>query len=169
MNKYLSVLLILIMLVNITGCATTGLTPFQRRVLECEELDGTYEDAFKATIYILQDNGYVIKTSDFEAGLVYAELATETGARPSPGWLLLAPLYGAGIVIYGALSCGKRPYCYRATISFEQFTEDRVKMRISLSGIFDNRKTELIDNPKIYQAFFADIQKEMFRRAQLNT
>jgi len=168
MRKFLSIILVLLILVNMTGCATTRLSALQRRVMETKELEGSYEDAFKSTIYILQDNGYTIKTSDFAAGLIYAELSTDVGARPSPGWLALAPIYGLGLILYGVLKAGRAPYCFRATINLEEFTENRVKMRLSISGMFDSRKTETIDDPKIYIAFFKDIQQEMFRRAQYN-
>lgn len=157
------------MLFNLTGCATTPkLTSLQKRVMQSKELEGTFDSAFKATISVLQDEGYTIKSSDFSSGLIYAELDSQVAARPSPGWLLLTPFYGAGLVVYATLKCGKANYCYKATINLEKFTEDRVKMRLSISGIFNNQKTEPVEDPKIYQGFYAEVQKEMFRRAQLN-
>lgn len=162
MKKTISAFLALAMLVNFVGCANTGLTPLQKRILESKELEGSFDNALGSAVYILQDKGYMIKSSDRAAGLIYAELSTQVMARPAPGWLLLY------VVPYIILLLGKVNYTYRATINFEKITETRVKLRLSISGIFDNRLTESVEDPKIYQDFYAEIQKEMFRRAQLN-
>ena len=55
------------------GCATTQLSDLQRRTLESRDLEGKYEDAFKATVQVLQDEGYIIKTADFESGVIQGE------------------------------------------------------------------------------------------------
>ena len=78
------------------SCATksTKLTPLQRRVLESKELKGTYDDAFKATIAVLQDMGYTIKTSDYTGGLIYAESSRDEkrGGKP-PLWAYMHPVF----------------------------------------------------------------------------
>jgi hypothetical protein len=144
MRKTLVVALGLLLVCGLVGCGITGigfynsapeLTPLQRRVMESKELEGTFNDAFKATVSVLQDWGYTIKSSDIAGGLIYAELNT------------------ASVVVRTTL-----------TINIEKFTEDRVKIRSSFSAasVTDS------DKAKAYQDLYDDIQKEMFRRAQLN-
>ncbi|MCX5656771.1 MAG: hypothetical protein NTZ48_00835 [Candidatus Omnitrophica bacterium] len=139
---------------NLAGCATAPeLNPLQRRVMEAKELEGTYDGAFKATITVLQDKSYIIKSSDYNAGLISAE-----SGRVNPD-------FWTG-----------RSNRDQLTINIEKFTEDRVKMRISIfRNVFAYNGVPVRDatagpvgDPKIYQDLYAEIQKEIFRRTQLN-
>jgi len=139
------------MLVN--GCATTitPSTPLQRKVIESKELEGTYEDTFKSTISILQDKGYQITNSDYSGGIISAE-------------------YSNSIAYGGSES-------YSATINFEKFTENRIRMRLSIykqlyNSIgakrlkFSGLTSGIVNEPKLYQDFYNEIQKEIFLRSQ---
>lgn len=139
------------------GCVTapSQLTPLQRRVMESKELEGSFDDAFKATIAVLQDKGYLIKTSDHSGGLIYAESAL---MNVKDFW------FGMG------------NYQFKATVNFEKFTENRTKIRISISTEIvppfiinlGSIKAGPVEDPQVYQDLYAEIQKEIFRRAQLN-
>ncbi|MDP2905946.1 MAG: hypothetical protein Q8O22_06590 [Candidatus Omnitrophota bacterium] len=147
----------------LAGCMTappSQLTPLQRRVMESKELEGSFDDAFRATIAVLQDKGYLVKTSDRDGGLVYAESGL-TNAKDY--W------FGLG------------NYQYKVTVNFEKFTETRTKIRLSIATEIYNItggpwpmptlgdiKAGPVDDPRMYQDLYAEIQKEMFRRAQLN-
>ena len=154
------------MAVLISGCTSTSsqlvsqkLTPIQRRSLESKELEGKFDDAFKATIAVLQDKSYMIKTSDFESGLIYGETAKEVTNNV---WHFKS--------------------AYKVTINFEKFTENRTKMRLTIFRQMYNSfgieipeapdskrlKTGAVENPHMYQDFYNEIQQEMFRREQLN-
>src|SRR4030042_1915421 len=89
------------------GCATTQLSDLQRRTLESRDLEGKYEDAFKATVQVLQDEGYIIKTADFESGVIQGE----TGIKQD---------------FWGTMRNAE------VTATLEQFGENIVKERISL-------------------------------------
>ncbi len=141
---------------SVAGCAmnSSQLTSLQRRVMESKELEGSFDDAFKATIAVLQDKGYQIKTSDHNGGLIYAESAL---TNVKDYW------FGMG------------SYQSKATVNFEKFTENRTKIRISISTEIlplpvdlGNIKPGPVEDPQVYQELYAEIQKEMFRRAQLN-
>ena len=153
------------LVILLSGCASSAskptsprLTPLQRREFESKELEGTFDSAFKATIAILQDKGYMIKTSDYESGLVYAE--TEPHILPGQ--------FGYTEV-------------YITTINFEKFTENRIKMRLSIirqlftpygkkdlmTPFRPTLLTGNIDEPRMYQDFYNEIQTEMFRRKNL--
>jgi hypothetical protein len=48
------------------------LTEMQRRNLEVKELEGEREDVLRAAVTVLQDRGFIIKTSDYLAGIIAA-------------------------------------------------------------------------------------------------
>jgi len=157
MRKALFIALVAIILFNVTGCATgPQLTSLQRRVIESKEFEGTFDDVFKSTVAVLQDKGYRIRTSDYNGGMIYA--GTERGP---------------------CIPC-KGSYQYDAIINIEKFTDKRTKIRISLTrDIRDlwgnpwnpplsNIKPGPVQEPEIYQDLYAEIQKEIFRKAQLN-
>lgn len=157
MRRTLFIVVISILTSSVAGCATgPQLTSLQRRVIESKEFEGTFDDVFKSTIAVLQDKGYSVRTSDYNAGLICAE--TERGP--------CIPFKGA--------------YQYDAMINIEKFTDNRTKIRIAMKRyIFDlygrpfdppmsSVKPGSVQESEIYQDLYAEIQKEVFRRAQLN-
>ena len=64
--------LLVAILFFLVGCAAT-MDIMQRRSIESKELEGNFEDAFKATLQIFQDYGYVIKDSDYQSGVIHGE------------------------------------------------------------------------------------------------
>ncbi len=133
----------------LSGCAPK-LSSIQRRSIEGRDLDGRFEDAFKATLQVFQDHGYIIKSSDYQSGVIQGE----TGIKK--GW-------------WGLMTNSE------ITATIEQFGENTVKERISIVskkksssqyGTHENSKT--IYDPKVFQKLYDDIQKEMFVRANLN-
>ena len=153
--KKLIYLFVMIMLVS--GCATVGSqsTPLQRKAMESKELEGTYEDAIKSTVSVLQDKGYQIINSDYQGGIISAETSKEVFNK----------FWGYKIA-------------YKATINFEKFTENRSKMRLAIyrqiyNGIggevsscpgSPKLRTGFVDDPQVYQDFYAEIQREIFRK-----
>jgi hypothetical protein len=128
--------------------------------MESKELEGTFEDGFKATMAVLQDKGYMLKTSDSNGGIIYAESGL---SNVKDHW------FGLG------------NYQYKVTVNLEKFTENRVKIRISINiEIFNivggpwpfpklgDIQSGPVEDPQMYQDLYAEIQKEMFRRRQLN-
>jgi len=162
-GKLFFIIFSLVIVFSLTGCFTASsskLTSLQRRIMESKELEGSFDDAFRATIAVLQDKGYSIKTSDHDGGLIYAE---------------------SGVANVKDVWFGMGNYQYRATANFEKFTENRTKIRLSLSTEISsiaggpwpmpelgNIKAGPVEDPQVYQDLYAEIQKEMFRRAQLN-
>lgn len=46
------------------------LSEMQRRSIESKEIEGTREDVIRATITVFQDRGFVVQTSDYQAGII---------------------------------------------------------------------------------------------------
>lgn len=132
----------------IGGCATTNLSDMQRRSIEARDLEGNFEDAFKATLQVFQDQGYMIKDSDHASGVIHGE----TGIKQA--WF--------------------RMENYEITATLEQFGPNTVKERISLvkkvkssSQYGTQENSEIIDDPVLFQKLYDNIQKEMFVRKNL--
>jgi hypothetical protein len=120
----------------------------QRRSIEVKDLEGKFEDAFKATLQVFQDQGYIIKDSDYASGVIHGE----TGIKQV--WF--------------------RMENYEITASLEQFGPNTVKERISLvkkikasSQYGTQENSEIIVDPAFFQKLYDDIQKEMFIRKNL--
>ena len=161
-------LCILALLVLMAGCSTASptLTPFQSRAIESKELEGSFDDVFKATLAVLQDKQYDIKTSDYEGGIIYAESGIYPPSHPS----VLAKL----AITY--LSKDDYQFRMKTTITFEKVTDKITKMRLTIYKLFlgtnngfdVNKGTGIVQEPKVYQDWYDAIQTEVSRRAQLN-
>ena len=134
----------------LAGCVTTQ-TALQRRTYEAKELEGTIEDAFKATLQVLQDHGYIIKNTDRAGGVIQGE----TGIKKE---------FWTGDMTNMEI-----------TATLEQFGANTVKERLSLiskvknsTGYGTKENSEIIDDPEMFQKMYDEIQKEMFIRKNLN-
>ena len=132
----------------LAGCATP-MSAMQRRSIESRELEGRFEDAFKATLQVFQDYGYIVKDSDHASGVIHGE----TGVKQV--WF--------------------RMENYEITATLEQFGDNVVKERISLvqkvksSTQYGTQEDSIIiDDPELFQKLYNDIQKEMFIRKNLS-
>ena len=130
------------------GCATT-MDAMQRRSIETKDLEGSFDDAFKATLQVFQDYGYIIKDSDHQSGVIHGE----TGIKQV--WF--------------------RMENYEITATLEQFGPTTVKARVSLvkklkssSQYGTQENSEILDDPVFFQKLYSDIQKEMFIRKNLS-
>ncbi len=140
---------ILLMIISI-GCATSQLSTLQRRSLESKDLEGKYDDAFKATVQVLQDEGFIIKNADFKSGVIQGE----TGIKRK---------------FWGAMkNC-------EVTATLEQFGENTVKARISFvnkskssSQYGTHENSVRVEDPELFQRIYDNIQKEVFVRQNLN-
>jgi len=138
-----------ILAVAMAGCATRPLSELEVRNLEEKVFEGNYDNAYKATLQVLQDKGFIIENTDFAAGTIKA--ATEKPVRTMMGGLT---------------------FRHVASITVEQFGKNTVKERISLflEAAQNSRflTAERERDPKYIQDFYAAIQKEIFVRENLN-
>lgn len=146
MKKFLGLILLVFFL---AGCVTT-LSSLQRRSIETRELQGKFDDTFKATLQVFQDYGYIIKNSDYQSGIIQGE----TGIKRD---------------FFGTMTN------FEITATIEQFGDNIVKERITLVkkiksnseyGLSENSK--IVNDPELFQRLYDDIQKEIFIRKNLN-
>ncbi|MHC4462848.1 MAG: hypothetical protein ACYS6W_03850 [Planctomycetota bacterium] len=132
------------------GCATTQLSALQRRTLESRDLEGKYDDAFKATMQVLQDEGYIINNADYKSGVIQGETAFKQN--------FLGVMRNSEV-----------------TATLEQFGENTVKERISFvkkvkssSQYGTQEDSTRVEDPELFQRIYDNIQKEMFVRKNLS-
>ena len=141
----------MLLMIMSAGCATTPqLTALQRRTLESRQLQGKYDDAFRATVQVLQDEGYIIKNADFKSGVIQGE----TGIKQD---------------LWGVMRNSE------VTATLEQFGENTVKERISFvnknkssSQYGTQENSTRIEDTRFFQRVYDNIQKEMFVRQNLD-
>jgi hypothetical protein len=117
----------------------------QRRSIEAKELVGSFDDAFQATMSVLQDKGYLIDNADYKIGFIKGQ----TGL--------------AGSTVFS------NKFKYLVSVTIEPFGENRIKARV----VFMREKilglnSEIIQDPKFLQEIYDLIQKEIFVRQNLN-
>ena len=145
------------------GCATTPkMSPMQLRQLTTRTIQGGYENVFKATMTVLQDNSYIIKQTDMQAGLITAEVN-----REASGWSQFFQALASedeeipskGTVVEASAVVGK--------IS-EKTTEVRITIQEkTYSSAGKTTKVKQIHDPEIYRSLFNDITVEVKRREAL--
>lgn len=148
MKRLYLTLSILLTAIILTGCATT-LPAMQRRSFESKDLEGTFDDAYKATLQVFQDYGYIVKNADYKSGVIQGE----TGIKG------------------GFFSMSN----FEITATLEQFGANTVKERLSLikkvkssTQYGTHEDSKIIDDPELFQRIYDDIQKEVFIRKGLN-
>lgn len=132
------------------GCATTELSPLQMRSIQSRDLEGTFDNAFKATLQVLQDYGYAVKNTDYDSGVIQGETGIKQDFWGTMKW-------------------------FEMTATLEQFGENRVKERLSLiakakssSQYGTHENSKMVEDAELFQRIYDNIQKEMFVRQNLN-
>lgn len=142
-------LLLLTIGIFLSGCATGFLSTLQRRSIEVKELEGTFDEAYKATLQVLQDYGYAIMNSDYKAGVIRGE----TGWKMRAGGLLASSQQQVSAII-------------------EEWDKNKVKERITFilkkDGGAGLMSSQIIEDPEVLQKIYDDIQKEIFVRQNLS-
>ncbi len=144
------------------GCATTntGLSPMQKRQVTTKQVDGTYENTYRATLTVLQDQGYVVKNTDMNSGLIVANIDKET-SKGSQFWqaFWLGSVHDKGTFI-------------EITVTLSKINDTLQEARLNLQETRYNQfggKTDIkqINDAKIYDELANQIRVEVKRREAL--
>ena len=140
----------LFFLVFIAGCNEVQLSPLQRKQLESKDLQGKFQDAYKATLQVLQDYGYAIKNTDYDSGVIHGETGIVKDFWGMMRWTEI-------------------------TATLEQFGDNTVKERLAIlekekssSQYGTHEKSKVVETPELFNKMYDDIQKEMFVRQNIN-
>jgi hypothetical protein len=128
----------------------------QLRQLTTRTIEGSYENVFKATMTVLQDQGYIIKNTDMNSGLLVASVDRQANAFAT--------------ILSGDLSTSIELTC---TVNKINATSQDLRMNIQETnftrgswGSTDKSVTPIYDE-KIYQGLFNQILTEVKRREAL--
>lgn len=153
---------IFLLLTFLVGCAAgPQLSRMQIRQLTTKMIEGSYENIFRATMTILQDQGYLIKNTDMNSGLIVANIDRETsGGYQFFQALLVGNIYDKNTVIEVSATVNKLN---------EQSQELRLNIQeTNYSGSGAKQNIKQIYNVKVYQKLFNEIILEVKRREAMN-
>ncbi len=137
------------------GCASgPQLSPMQKRQTTTKLVEGFYEDIYRATMTVLQDQDYVIENTDMETGLIVAKVrrAKEEGI----------PLFGIQPIADDKLT----EIEITCVVNILNDTNSEVRLSI-LETTYDKsskKDARQIYDPIVYQNFFNQIIVEVKRR-----
>lgn len=146
----------------IVGCATTkdNLSPMQKRQITTKTLEGSYDDVYRATMTMLQDQGYVIKNTDMDSGLIVANIDKETTkSNQFFQALFVGTIYDKGTFI-------------EVTVTINKISETLQELRMNIQETNYNQfggKTNIkqIYEAEIYYSLFNEVSVEVKRREAL--
>ena len=134
----------------------------QIRQLTTKTMEGIYENVFKATITVLQDQGYIIKNTDMNSGLIVANVDRAT----SGGSQFTQALFGGYVSDKGTM--------VEVSCMVNKINDTTQELRINIqetkygqsskwsgTGTQDVRR---IYDEKVYQGLFNQIITEVKRR-----
>ena len=165
----------------------------QLRSLQVKELNGDIDTCYKASLFILQDEGWIIKVADKPSGLIQAEsLRSRSSFSPELDHMKMRAKEKAGCY-YIVGRNGRLLMAYGNTwerwketnVTLEQWGKNTTKVRLNFvkrgflpskvrGGLFsttsdpEKNSSEIINEPTVYQNFFARLQKEVFIRQNLS-
>jgi len=163
MKKSVTKLFLFVLLsVILFGCAAgPQLTQMQIRQLTTKMIDGTYDNVFRATMTILQDQGYVIKNTDMNSGLIVANVDRETsGGSQFAQALFLGKVTDKNTVVEVS-----------ATVNKLNDSSQELRLNIqetNYSGSGGKNNIKQIYDEQVYQKLFNDITLEVKRREAMN-
>lgn len=147
--------------------ATPPRTALETRALQSRSYASSdTKSVMKAVLATLQDDGFLVRTADSQLGLI---TATKEGVRPvSDGVRLgriifIAATYGMGALWPGP-SSGASVLEATANIT-DDSSETRLRISFQLKVLDGNQRLKevrSVDEPALYQEFFAKIARSLF-------
>jgi len=156
------IILSVIVVIFVSGCVTSPKAPdrtqLQIRAFQTRQYDTTDEKmVLKSAMNVLADDGYIVKNAVPELGLLTAEKELDIENK---GEAVFAA------IILGYQARWKKSLKNDCTVNVSKFGES-VKVRLIFQvKVLDNHgnvmKIEQIQDPKVYQEFFAKMDKGFF-------
>lgn len=154
MLKKLAVIAVLgINIFALSGCLPEPLTPMQKRQITTRVMDAKFSTAFKATMTILQDHGYIIKQSNADSGLINAEISKQDDS-------ILFQMFAdeqstkGSFVELSAIVSELNPTTSEVRINIQEKTYNKAGQTNSISQLYDT---------ETFQTLFNDITVEIKR------
>ena len=161
--KYRYIFCLFLFSIIISSCAPTPqLSPMQKRHITTKLFESTYENVYRAALTVLQDQGYIIKETDMDSGLILAAVDRKTaGGDQFLQALFLGHIPDKGTTV--EVSCivnkiNKLSSEIRLNIQEVKYGESS-----NFSGT-SQQDSKQIWIPQVYESIFNDIRIEIARR-----
>lgn len=168
MKKYRTTAIITIaVMMFFVGCAVQPqLSPAQKRQITTRLFDTGYETAYRSILTVLQDQGYIIKNTDMNTGLINATIDREAGTGSQV----------AQAVLLGYVA--DKGSEMDASFMVNKISDTKTEVRLNIqeakygqtsawSGSGKQNVKQILD-PGIYNQIFNEIQTEIKRREAMN-
>lgn len=149
------------------GCQTgPQLSPMQIRQLTTRTIEGSYENVYRATLTVLQDQGYILKSTDMNSGLIVATVdrATSGGSQFMQG-LFSGYVSDKGTMV--EISCMVNKLNETSNDLRINIQETKYGQSSQWSGT-GTQDVKRIYDEKVYQGLFNQILTEVKRREAIN-
>ena len=168
MKQYKTIALItIVVMMFFVGCAVQPkLSPLQKRQITTKLFDTGYETTYRSILTVLQDQGYIIKNTDMNTGLINATIDREAGTGSQ---VAQAVLLG-----YVANKGSEMDVSIMVNKMSDIKTEVRINIQEAKYGQTSQwsssgkQNVKQILDPGIYNQIFNEIQTEIKRREAIN-
>ena len=151
----------------ICSCAVgPQLSPMQIRQITTRLINGSYEDTYRASLTVLQDQGYIIKNTDMASGLIVANVDRSTDA----GSQLVQALFLGYISDKGSeieVSCMVNKLSNTDSEIRLNIQETNYGQASRLSGTSKQNVKHIYDQ-ELYAKIFNEIELEVKRRQAIS-
>jgi len=149
-------------------------TSIEIQAIQTRTFETSEKKLFRATLKVLQNNRYRDILSDFDGGIITAKLPPLDASDTTGDKVAKA----IGRFFFGPLIPGNKVGLIERNINvtFDPIKENLIEIRVAFQmvemttegdSLFSSNETlesDLTDQPEIYQAFFEQIDKELFVR-----
>lgn len=165
-KKHKVIILLLFIIFLLSGCATAPkLSPMQKRAITTRIIEGGYDNIFRSILTVLQDQGYIIKNTDMNTGLITSTIDRETAF----GSQFAQALFFGYVADKGSE--------IDVSVMVNKVNESKSEVRINMqeakygqsskwSGSSKQNVKQILDT-EIYNSLFNEIQIEVKRREAL--
>jgi len=162
-------------------------TQLETRVIQTKKYEtNDFKQVMKAVANVLQDDGFILKQTNIDLGIITANKEYSKKGRPSLlsilgngigiaigiplaiaslGILAPLPLY----CIYNIAKGSNKVYTIEASINVSDFNQEiKVRANFQEKLVRDNKETKSknIEDPLFYQEFFSKLDKSLFLESQ---
>lgn len=160
------IILMSIMLILIAvGCTSTkDLAPAEKTQMRTKSYESDYETAFRATMAVLENQGYTIDNTDMASGLIRANIAKDEYSKGNKI---------ASALLLGINKSGIKTYDLSSTVTKVSGATTKVRINISQkterkANLSSSSSSEEINDPAIYNTLLNEIQLEISRMQAIN-
>jgi len=163
--KSIFIFTLVLMFLGVACTTAPQLSPMQKRNITTRVVDGSYDNIYRSIMTVIQDQGYIIKNTDMNSGLINAIVD-----RPTSGGSQFLQSLGSGFV---------KDKGSELDLSFmvNKISNTKSEIRINIqeskygqSSKFSSsskQSAKTIYDPEIYTGLFNDITVEVKRREAL--